>query len=284
MEEEEIKTLTELLNERTMALMARETDLADRKEEIEAQQEEITAAVEEVQSKNKVLVATLDQLQERNQELDEILYRFSHDLRSPVASILGILSLFKYESLTDSMFSYFSHIRSKSVQMEELLNSVSVLSKTINSDIHFSDFQVEELINICIKDSSVQPNFPKVIIETRHLGKPSIHFDRFLTSIIVKNLLINAIVYRDLSKNGSITINTILNDGLFEIEISDDGDGISDQVKDHIFKMFYRGSERSTGSGLGLYVVKKIVEQLNGTVSFFTKQSLTSFKVNFKLH
>ena len=97
MEEEEIKTLTELLNERTMALMARETDLADRKEEIEAQQEEITAAVEEVQAKNKVLVATLDQLQERNQELDEILYRFSHDLRSPVASILGILSLFKYQ-------------------------------------------------------------------------------------------------------------------------------------------------------------------------------------------
>ncbi len=284
MKEEEIKTLIELLNERTLALMARESDLADRTEEIAAQQEEITAAIEEVQSKNKVLVETLDQLKERNQELDEILYRFSHDLRSPVISILGILYLLKHENLPISLQDYFWHIEAKSIQMEELLNSVSVLSKTIKSDIQFSDFIVENQINLCIKECSSLPNFSKIEIKTSHLGNPQIHFDRLFTNIIVKNLLSNAILYSDSSAHGHITITTRLNDEFFEIEITDDGEGISDQVKDHIFKMFYRGSEKSTGSGLGLYVVKKIVEQLNGSIDFITNQSSTTFTVKFNLN
>ncbi len=283
MEEKEIATLIELLNERTLALMARESDLADRAEEIAAQQEEITAAIEEVQSKNKVLVETLDQLKERNHELDEILYRFSHDLRSPVTSILGILYLLKYENLPLSLQDYFWHIQAKSIQMEELLNSVSVLSKTIKSDIQFSDFLIENQISLCIKEYHTLPNFSKVEIKTSHIGKPQIHFDRFLTSIIVKNLLSNALLYRDASIHGIVTINTRLNDTFFEIEITDDGEGISDQVKGHIFKMFYRGSEKSTGSGLGLYVVKKIVEQLNGSIDFITNQFVTTFTVKFNL-
>jgi len=283
MKEEEIKTLTELLNERTMALMARESDLADRTEEIAAQQEEITAAIEEVQSKNKILTDTLDQLKERNQELDEILYRFSHDLRSPVTSILGILNLIKHQNLTTSLHDCFCHIQTKSMQMEELLNKVSVLSKTIKSDIHFSDFLVENQINLCIKECSTLPHFSKIEIKTSHIGNPQLHFDRFLTHTVVKNLLTNAILYRDSSVNGHITINTRLDDKLFEIEITDDGEGISDLVKDHIFKMFYRGSEKSTGSGLGLYVVKKIVEQLNGSIDFITNHSFTNFTVKFNL-
>ena len=92
MEPEEINKLTALLDDRTMKLMERESELADKFEELEAQKEELTAAVEELMHTNK-------ELTERNLELDAILYRSSHDLKSPLTSVFGILHLLKSEQI-----------------------------------------------------------------------------------------------------------------------------------------------------------------------------------------
>src|SRR5688572_16348727 len=132
-EQDETKRLSDLLDERTMALMERESDLADRMEEIEAQKEELTAAVEELSRQNIKLEYALDELRERNRELDQILYRASHDLRSPITSIVGILNVLEYEPLTDLQVECFAHIRDRSLQMDELLGSLSILAKTISN-------------------------------------------------------------------------------------------------------------------------------------------------------
>lgn len=159
MEDQEIERLSALLDQRTMALMERESDLADRMEEIEAQKEELTAAVEELDSKNKILETALEELKERNQELDQILYRASHDLRSPVTSIVGILSLLQHESLSEIQEKCFEHIRDRASQMDEVLKSLSTLAKTISNDIHFSKVNIDACIRSCINDLQYQPNF-----------------------------------------------------------------------------------------------------------------------------
>ncbi len=279
MEEDKIKSLTALLDDRTMTLMERESDLADRLEEIDAQKEELSAAIEELEEKNKTLVATLTQLKERNQELDQILYRFSHDLRSPVSSILGVLGVLKYESLNENQQTCFDHIREKSVQMDDLLKSLSTLAKTINNDIHFSEFRMDELIKNCISDGSLNSNFPDVEIGFQFSGDTEVCSDRLLVCLLIKNVLINSLTFREPFIPGVVTIRLAVTGNFFEIEIEDDGEGISDQIKENIFKMFYRGSERSKGSGLGLYIVYKIVEQLKGEINFSSEKGSTIFKI-----
>lgn len=279
MEDKEIQRLSELLDQRTMALMERESDLADRMEEIEAQKEELTAAVEELDSKNKTLQIALEELKERNQELDQILYRASHDLRSPITSIVGILNVLEDESLSAIQKECFDHIRDKSSQMDELLKSLSTLAKTISNDIHFSKINLDSGIRSCINDLRYLPNFSSVVIRTEAKGLSDVITDKLLVCIILKNLMANSLTFRDSTKEGLIHIRSTVCDSYFEVEIIDDGEGVSDSIKDKIFNMFYRGSERSTGSGLGLYIVKKIVDQLKGHIQFTSGNGLTRFKV-----
>jgi signal transduction histidine kinase len=278
-EQKEIQRLIALLDERTMALMERESDLADRMEELEAQKEELTAAVEELESKNKMLESALEKLKERNQELDQILYRASHDLRSPITSIVGILNLLEHEPLSVIQKKCFEHIRDKSSQMDELLKSLSTLAKTISNDIHFSKVSLDLAIRNCLNDLRYFPDFSSAVIRSETEGLHEVNTDRLLVCIIIKNLVTNSLTFRDPSKDGMILIRSTGFDSYFEIEITDDGEGIADSIKDKIFDMFYRGSERSTGSGLGLYIVRKIVDQLKGHIQFTSGDGLTRFKV-----
>ncbi|HEY3430398.1 MAG TPA: HAMP domain-containing sensor histidine kinase [Cyclobacteriaceae bacterium] len=279
MEDKEIQRLGALLDERTMVLMERESDLADRMEEIEAQKEELTAAVEELESRNKMLETALEELKERNHELDQILYRASHDLRSPVTSIVGILNMLESDPPIEIQMKCFEHIRAKSSQMDELLKSLSTLSKTISNDIHFSTVNLDLTIRSCINDLRYLPNFSSVAIRTETENLSDVITDKLLLCIIIKNLLANSLTFREPAKGGLIFIHSTVFDSYFEIEITDDGVGISDSIKDKIFNMFYRGSEISTGSGLGLYIVKKIVDQLKGHMQFTSGDGLTRFKV-----
>jgi signal transduction histidine kinase len=277
--EDNIARLKTLLDERTMALMARESDLADRTEEMNAQKEELSAAIEELEGKNNTLTETLAQLKERNQELDQILYRCSHDLKAPISSIVGILNILSYEPLSKGQKACVDHIQAKTNQMDELLRSLSALAKTINDDIHITTFNICEVVKNCISDLSLDPNYQFVDIHCQSSGKNEVRSDCLLVTILIKNLLANSLTFHKLGAKGFIKITSIVTDHFFEIEIEDDGEGIADSVKDRVFEMFYRGSERSIGSGLGLYIVNKIVDQLKGEVHFSSKVGSTTFKI-----
>ena len=258
--------------------MERESDLADRMEEIEAQKEELTAVVEELARQNLKLETTLEELTERNRELDQILYRASHDLRSPITSIMGILNILEYEPISETQAKCFAHIRDKSSQMDELLKSLSILAKTISNDVHFSIVNPDQLIRGCIADLKFTPNFSRVIIRT-DTPPGEVITDHLLLSIVVRNILSNALTFRDPKKAGLIFIRSLVTETYFEIEVVDDGDGISEAAKIHIFDMFYRASERSTGSGLGLYIVRKVMNHLEGHIEFSSENNSTRFKI-----
>ncbi len=277
MEQEEIKWLHKQLDERTISLMERESDLADRMEEIEAQKEELTAAIEELEQKNRTLESTLQELKERNHELDQILYRASHDLRSPITSIVGILNLLEHEPLSRNQKECYVHIRDKASQMDELLKSLSTLAKAITNDVHFTKVNVDQLVRTCLVDLKYMPNFSDVVIRTDFFGNAEFCTDRLLVGILIKNIVANSLTFRKPAVAGLIHIVATTTDNYLEVEVIDDGEGISDAIQDHIFTIFYRGSERSTGSGLGLYIVRKIVDHLHGHIQW-SSGDVTRFK------
>ncbi len=223
-------------------------------------------------------------LQEKSKDLELFLYRSAHDLKAPITSAEGLIELIKLEN-----------IDSDTKQLVEMLSTTLSQGKLLFDNLAFASSisQKKGELNII--------NFEKEVHKTLESlsgldGYGDIDFNvsinqtkRFLTNrellcSIFQNLIQNAIIYSkplsaQFKPKVSIDIQQLSNK--MQIVISDNGMGISDENKDKIFDIYYRASnEGKQGTGLGLYIVKCIVEDLNGSISVDTKLgSGTTFKI-----
>ncbi|HEY0739882.1 MAG TPA: HAMP domain-containing sensor histidine kinase [Chryseosolibacter sp.] len=278
MENEELKRLASLLDERNQLLLDKERDLADRSEELVSQKEELTAAIEEVIEKNAYLNETLKKLQQRNQELDQILYRASHDLKSPVTSIFGLLDLLKGEGLTQSQNIICNHIFQRTTHMMALLNSLNMLAQAAFDSIDIKAVNVHSVVSKAVARTSVHPNFKNATFDVQVPDNLQFNGDELKLGIIITCLVDNALSFCS-AQSSKILITAHSKNSVLEIRVADEGEGINPDIKNRIFEMFYRGSERSQGAGLGLYIVKSIVDRLEGTVAVESQAGKTMFTI-----
>lgn len=256
-----------------------EHELAEQQEEFQAQKEELTAAIEELVSKNNYLTETLAQLQKRNEELDLLLYRTSHDLKSPITSLQGLLNLLASEELTDSQLQLLEFMDQKTSQMSDVLKSLNMLSEASFEKIKFSKIRLDETVKGAMQDLKYLPNFPIVNVKIEYNSLETVNADEHALYNILKCLLANSIVYRDPTREGNVIVSFEEKGSSLIIEITDDGDGVPPEVGSEIFKMFFRGSEKSHGPGLGLYIVKTVVERLKGDIRWISRPGRTTFQV-----
>lgn len=281
-DKQDLDNLIKKLELKNQELEIKEQELADQSEELVSQKEELTAAIEELMAKNQTLNQALTKLSDRNFELDQILYRTSHDLRTPVASIQGILHLLSLEPQSDTIKEYRIHLEAKTEQMNNLLNSLSSLSKVLLEEPIFTTLSLDEMVTQVTNEFQALPVFSSTSI-VKNLELLNIKSDPLLIKILLQSLVSNAFTFRNPEKEGKIIIHSTAKDDRLEIEVMDDGEGISPRIRSHIFDMFYRGSDRSRGSGLGLYVAKNAAQRLNGTIHASLETSLTRFVINLPL-
>ncbi len=260
-----ISELVFLLEKKNQSLIDSENELREKSEELEAQKEELTAAVEELIDKNKVLNTTLDTLKERNLELDQLVYRTSHDLKTPITSTLGIISLIEAQPGANNIQNYLEYIKTSMEQMKNLLFSISLFTEVSQHKIDLQHINLSELIKNTLKLVTNTIQFDKVSFDLKLNGTIYIQSDVNLMQELLKNIIANALVFSDPNKP-KITISTIQVGKNIEINITDNGDGIDPKVLPFVFDIFYRGSNKSKGSGLGLYVSKKIITLLKGSI------------------
>jgi K+-sensing histidine kinase KdpD len=105
-----------------------------------------------------------------------------------------------------------------------------------------------------------------------------IQSDHYMLEVALRNVIENAIVYRA-EKNPEVKISISSNGTYHGLSISDNGRGISDEASVHIFDMFYRGSEQSSGAGLGLYITREALKKINGEIGL-TRGENTTFFIN----
>lgn len=199
-----------------------------------------------------------------NNELDLFIYRASHDLKGPIASLLGLTKIAKLEKIPKSTASYIDKIEFGA----EKLNKV--LSKLTN--IHFINKAELENTNVEIKSftagilKTFHPEEIKDFVILNDLNeKISLNIDDKLLKIVFENLIENAFTFRQPMKNFLHIKDHETADG-YHIVFEDNGIGISPQYQTKIFDMFYRASDLSNGSGLGLYLVKKAIEKMKGNI------------------
>ena len=221
------------------------------------------------------------ELQKTNDELNKFVYSVSHDLRSPLTSILGIINLAKINEDIKATSNYFDMIESRVLKLDDFIKNIidyykNARDKEISERIDFKELFHAILDSLVNQDSMVK--FDVLINQTDvFLG------DTLRLKIIFSNLISNAIKFRNpLETSPYVKMNFDMRDNFAEITISDNGIGIEEAHHSSVFDMFFRteNSVNTEGTGLGLYIVKEAVEKIGGTISL-TSKPLTgsSFKI-----
>jgi signal transduction histidine kinase len=208
-----------------------------------------------------------EELKIRNTELDNFVYKVSHDLRAPLSSILGLVNLAKLPGNTDNPMDYIDIIGEKVEHLDHFIGDVLSHSKNLKMELMVCKVDFDQIIERTFTDLNYLESAKKMI---RNIKIEGIEFycDPWRISEIFRNLISNAIKYRQLhSSLSEITIKIHIDNLRADIVFADNGIGIDEANLTRIFEMFYRATEQSDGSGIGLYIVKNAVEKLGGQIS-----------------
>lgn len=229
-------------------------------------------AIEELEKTKKDLYHAL----EKERELNELKSRFvsmaSHEFRTPLTTMMSSLSLVtKYGEQNDkeNQVKHVSKIKTSINNLTDILNDFLSVSKLEEGKIE--NMQEEMNIKLFISEiiSEMQfmaTNGQKIIQE--HTGNENVSMDKKLLRNVLFNLISNAIKFSP--ENGVIEIGTTILDSSIKISVKDNGIGISKEDQKHLFERFFRGRNVThiQGTGLGLNIVSKYVELMNGSMDF----------------
>jgi PAS domain S-box-containing protein len=213
------------------------------------------------------LFTNIDALKSANKELELFIYKASHDLRGPLASILGLTMLLKHEKDAKEVQNYTDMIDTSAKKLDTILLTL-IKSMQIRDTKNFEDkIDFEALLNEILQRFKGYDEFSLIEIIKNISIKGNIVSNKLILESIFQNIIENAIKYQNPETlNPYLKISIIETEKEIQIVFEDNGVGIDSLAIDKIFDMYYRGSSKAKGTGLGLYLVKNGVEKLNGNI------------------
>jgi len=234
-------------------------DISDRKK-----------AVDELTVKNK-------ELEKANSELDKFVYSASHDIRAPLSTLTGLISIAKITKDPQEHLKYFDMMTSRIRDMEGFIRDITDYSRNARLEVEFTEVSLKSMLEELKEsfDFLAKKDDINIIIEVVNCRE--ILSDEFRLKIVLNNIMSNAIKYFNPDKEDRyVKVWIEPEDKLCRISIEDNGLGIAKEYQDKIFDMFYRASADSSGSGLGLYIVKETLAKINGNIKFDSKPGIGS--------
>lgn len=290
-----------LLKERQL----RNEELETQNEEILSQTEQLTAAFalidnqkkqleryttqleEMVQVKSHDLAKSNEELQKYNNDLRQFSYTVSHNVRGPVARLLGLASLVDLDDdrLSADNRKMIALIQGSALELDKIIRELSRIID-IRNDLYVVKEKVffdEEWQHIY---KSLEGQITAdMLLETDFAQAPFIYTIRPFLHSILYNLSSNAIRYRSPQRPLKLVVRSALKPGIMNITVSDNGMGINlRQFGQNLFGMYKRFHTHVEGRGLGLYLVKTQVEALHGTIDVVSELNQgTTFSIDIQL-
>lgn len=222
-----------------------------------------------------------EELKKTNSELDNFVYRVSHDLKAPISSTKGLINIARLETEEKRKSECLEMIERSMNKLDSFILDILDYSRNSRIEVRPVKIDIEHLINDVLSDTHFLRDERNMVIKKKINAPKAFYSDKTRLAFIFNNLISNAIRFSDEGKSNSwLKISIDISDSEAKISFTDNGIGIEAQHLDHIFEMFYRGTETQTGSGLGLYIVKEALEKLSGTIVVYsTVDEGTSFEL-----
>ncbi|MFA7381042.1 MAG: HAMP domain-containing sensor histidine kinase [Bacteroidia bacterium] len=230
--------------------------------------QKITEQRDKLEANNQLLQVTNTELNKTNKELDKFVYSVSHDLRAPLSSILGIVQLTEEDVEDEQIKSNLGFVKQGVLKLDTFIQDILDYSRNTRVQIKSEHINFNELLQEVSANLKYMANDEKrVTVLTEVSQKEDFVSDKSRLAIVLNNLLSNGMRYSNPAvENPFVKIEVSCTGAECTIVVSDNGIGIKPDLQKKVFDMFYRISEESVGSGLGLYLVKETVDKLNGTI------------------
>ncbi len=224
--------------------------------------------VTEKKNRERELQQQNEDLKKANAELDHFAYSVSHDLRAPLTSAMGLLHLLKSEKERAQRDHFIEIIQQSLMRLDNFVQEIIHLTKNARTELKVDAIHLEDMIAEVVASQKYNADYDRVAISTEITQPKDFHTDTRRLWIVLNNLISNAIRYHfPLRGNSYVRITATVEQQQLTLTVEDNGIGIQQEHLDKIFDMFYRATDRKSGSGLGLYLVKETVERLNGNVA-----------------
>jgi signal transduction histidine kinase len=252
------------------------TDIHDQKE-----------ALESLEHSQQELSAKNEELKRINNDLDNFIYTASHDLKAPISNLEGLINLLEMKTgskLHEPERRIIALIEASVAKLKRTIVDLTEITK-VQKELHAEAESV--LLQEVLKD--VEMDVSQLIEESdariyTHFEVPSIRFARKNIRSILYNLLTNAIKYRSPERTIQINIHSVQQNSYILLSFADNGLGIQADQIEKIFLMFKRVHTHVEGSGIGLYIVKRIIENNGGKIEVESEPGKgTTFNMYFKL-
>lgn len=221
-------------------------------------------------------VALVDTLEEEKKEQNRIISSISHDIKTPLTSIIGYSNLIEENNLTkQEIITYNKKIYDKSLHIKQLLNTFDeYINNHNNQTLKINEITVKELIDDLNNDYKIEleNNGISFIIDTP-LSKEILKVDVLKLKRIFSNMISNSV--RFLKENGIIKISINKDGNNYQFIVSDNGPGVDEKIISKIFEPLFTTDESRKNSGLGLSICKEFVEMHDGNIKAYNNQGLS---------
>lgn len=210
-------------------------------------------------------------------ELDKFVYSISHNLRGPLSSVMGLLHLADKENSIEELRHFHTLMNGRLKQLDNTIREF--LDYNHNTSLEVKSEIIDWPTLIINAFQKLQPLHQDSRILMNFVQQKDFYSDAYRINVILNNLLTNALIYRNGNREHFVTVEVEVKESECILKIGDNGSGINDDILPFIFDMFYRGHIASQGAGLGLFIVKEIVNKLNGTIEVASSAQGTVMKV-----
>jgi len=227
---------------------------------------------------NKKLKANEIELKTANDELNTFVYRASHDLKGPLTSILGVVNVASIEQPDKTEAGYLKMIGESANKLDKILSSLIKTMSVKDEVLKVDKIDFRSMLQTLLQDLKKQTEAQRTIFTTNIELDESFHSDYDILSYALHSIIENAIKFQNNSLPESyVLIGVYSIDGGVKINVSDNGVGIKKGIQGRLFEMFFRGNSKTEGSGLGLYIVNKVIKKLGGRIEFNSQEGTGTF-------
>lgn len=265
-------------------------ELAEKNEEVQIQSKELMEANEvlsklnreieeqklmiqnqslELAQSNQLLEQRIEdrtsELKQAFKELDTFFYRASHDFRRPLTTFMGLAEVARVLLKDPAALELFEKVDENAHNLDRMLRKLQSISDVGTQEIFYREVFINEIFEIELDAFKLEIEKRKIKITVSSQMNHSFYSYPALIKIMIHNLLENAITFSS-RPSPEIHLSAFEQAGEVVLKIEDNGIGIESQYLDRVFEMYFRANEHSTGNGLGLYIVKKTIQKLNGRI------------------
>ncbi len=218
-----------------------------------------------------------EQLKKTNTELDRFVYSASHDLRAPLSSLSGLITISEASNNIQELKEYLAMMKGRVIVLDKFILDIINYSRNARQEVVMEKIHLHHLVNDIIAGLKFSIENDTINIQNLIAINSEIMTDPTRIRIVLNNIVSNAIRYYDKYKeNCSIVIEEKRENERITIQVKDNGVGIPDAYQGKIFNMFYKANENSSGSGLGLYIARESITKLDGTITAESQHGIGS--------